>query len=144
MQKQLQFEQLEIDLLKSMIQDHSTRLKSMESSKNWTRSLHDMENKHWRGYFVAIVVAGFIGLVLGALIEILIDKTQPSPDKRWSAGVFMIVQLTLTFLLFYIIDSLDGYFGHWLLNSYAGYMFSLLYFFAQPQLAQNVATLIRF
>jgi hypothetical protein len=105
----------------------------------------DMERQSFKWFFGMFLVMAAIGLLLGGLIDKAIQKWQFQYEQSIGVRIgFAFFQLFATVFWFYLINLLDPKFDNWLLWSYSGFIFVLMYFMVQQNLEANVRSFFNF
>ena len=110
--------------------------------------LHTNVYEHYRNFplfFLKLFLYSFVGLFIGRLIEYSISAIHVS--NRLNSLLSIVLQLCLIFLLFFItFHAFKFYkvlkFDDWLMNTFEGFFFALLFTSTQTSLANNAKTLL--
>lgn len=104
-----------------------------------------LEGLNLRWFLLLVGLSALIGVIFGTLLDTVVDVIQKeNTNNRWVCFGYVVVQILFTVLAFWVLTRIDHDFSNWLFNSYAGYIFSLLYFMAQPNLQSNMRTAVNF
>lgn len=91
-------------------------------------------------FFIKLLAFSIVGLIFGRLIEYIVNRI--NVNGRLSAIVAIILQLFIIFVLFYFFfHFLQVYkiikFDDWLMNTFEGFFFALLFTSTQTSISDN-------
>jgi hypothetical protein len=92
--------------------------------------------------FLALVTGfALLGCILGGLLDKLINWVQDSKFAWWQCFGFLVLQLLITSIVFYILLKYvivrPVPFDEWMINTFAGFLFTITYFTSQETLTKN-------
>ena len=92
-------------------------------------------------FMTVVLLWAIIGCILGALLDKLIDYFQRDKTAPWQCFGFLVLELFITCIVFYVmlqyIVVRPVSFDEWMMNTFAGFLFSLTYFTSQVTLSKN-------
>lgn len=105
-------------------------------------SEHRFEHsKSFFTFFYSLLLSAFSALFLGRIIEKTIEKVQGTKQSRWESFLFLLIQfciiIVLIFASFKVIKIYKLHFDDWLLGTFDGYFFTLIFAITQETLAKN-------
>ena len=108
-----------------------------------TSQAHTNEYEHFEDapkFFLKLFVYSLVGLIFGRLIEFIIN--QRDIKSKFDAFLAITFQLLIIFVLFYaFFHFLKVYkiikFDDWLMNTFEGFFFALLFTSTQTSLSDN-------
>lgn len=117
------------------------------------RKLHtnDYEHRNLWPFYKSCLVAGFLGLLVGSLIEGLMknieDHSPLKPDSRLGCASLLGIQLSFIALSLFAGNVAPFirkvlYFDDWLMGTFAGFLFALCFINIQNRLSQNMTCVV--
>jgi len=117
-----------------------TIVKKVESEMH----INKFEHTAFGNFFKSIFIATFLGLLIGALVDKAVKWGQDQfTDGRFTCAAFTVAHLSVIIVLLYTFNRAPFirktlYFDDWLWNTFAGFMFAILFMAAQFQLTSNI------
>ena len=117
----------------------------MAKSTSWLETIFvNPKGEHRESFmkFLARVMAfALLGCILGGLLDKLINWLQDSKFAWWQCFGFLVLQLLITSIVFYILLKYlivrPVPFDEWMINTFAGFLFTITYFTSQETLTNN-------
>jgi ABC-type Fe3+-siderophore transport system permease subunit len=102
------------------------------------------EGEHRESFFkflLTVTIFAFIGAMLGGLLDKLVNWMQGNRKSTWDCIGFVLVQLIITSAIFYIVLKYiivrPVPFDDWMINTFAGFLFTITFFTSQETLTKN-------
>jgi hypothetical protein len=112
---------------------------------SWIENLfYNQKGEHRESFFKFIlIVTGFalLGSILGGLLDKLVNWLQDSKFAWYQCFGFLILQLLITSVVFFLMLKFIVVrpvpFDDWMINTFAGFLFTITYFTSQETLTKN-------
>ena len=98
-------------------------------------------------YFLAFIVYGLLGLLIGRLVQRLFEFMQGLTTDPWKCFGYLVLQIAfITVLLFFANTFLifkSRSFVKWILETPEGFLFASLFIENQSRLVENIRQIIK-
>lgn len=92
-------------------------------------------------FLINVTSYALLGVVAGGIVEKVSQNIQGDKDSRGDCALFLVGQLVFVSLLFFAllhVPFIYPVFDDWMMGTFAGFLFALTFFAAQPSLSTNM------
>jgi len=117
----------------------------MKKGITWIEGFFSNQKQEHRDSFLKFIfkvtIFALLGAILGGLLDKLMNWIQGTRDEWYECLGFLTLQLLITSLFFFIVLRYiivrPEPFDDWMINTFAGILFTITYFASQSTLSKN-------